>query len=178
MRKRSQCWTGIILAAAVAVVAAWSSNGWAAQAQRIGIVDMQQVLNQSARGKAVKQKLDQERLARQQEVEARQLDLQKMRADLEKQASVLSEQARRERTEVLQRKVRDIQRLVEDANRDFEKRVQDAEMEVTREILSVVQEFGKDQGFTAILERSVLLHFSPAADVTLEIIKRYDARQK
>ena len=169
----------VLLAVALIGLTGWpAAAGEAAQPVRIAVVDMQQILNQSARGKAAKQKLDQERTARQRELETRQQDLQKMQAELEKQAPVLSEQAKRERSETLQRKARDIRRLAEDANRDFEKRVQEMEMEITREIIVVVQEFGKDQGYTAVLERSMLLHASPSADVTAEVIKRYDARQK
>jgi len=170
--------TAILAVGALAGLLAFGATGWAAQPSRVGVVDMQQVLNQSSRGKAMKQKLDQERAGRQREGESRQQDLQKMQAELEKQAPALSEQARRERTESLQRKVRDIRRLVEDANRDFEKRVQDAEMEITREIIGVVQEYGKDQGFLTIMERSTLIYYSPTADVTSEIIKRYDGKQK
>jgi outer membrane protein len=160
-------------------LAAWpAAAGEAAQSVRLAVVDIQQILNQSARGKATKQKLDQERNTRQREMETRQQELQKMQAELEKQAPVLSEQAKRERTETLQRKARDIRRLLEDASRDFDKRVQEAEMEITREIVAVAQEFGKDQGYTAVLERSMLIHFSPAIDVTAEVVKRFDAKQK
>jgi outer membrane protein len=167
-----------LLGGLLAGLGVWTAPAGAAQAVRIAVVDMQQVLNQSTRGKAAKSKLDQERSGRQREVEARQQELQKMQAELEKQGPVLSEQARRERTETLQRKARDIRRLVEDVSRDFEKRVQEIEMEITREIFGVVQEFGKDQGFTTIMERNTLLYYSAAVDVTAEIIKRYDAKQK
>jgi outer membrane protein len=155
----------------------WAPPGQAGQATqtvRIGVVDMQQVLNQSERGKATKQKLDQERDARQKDLDARQQEVMKMQADLEKQAPVLSEQAKREKGEVLQRKVRDIRRLAEDANRDFEKRLAETEAELTREIVKVVQEYGKDQGYSIILERSMLPFVAPAADVTGDVIKRYD----
>jgi outer membrane protein len=180
MRARIRCGIrAVALVVAAAGLFAWAApSAEGAQAVRLAVVDMQQVLNQSVRGKAAKQKLDQERTARQREVEARQQELQKMQAELEKQAPVLSEQARRERSETLQRKERDIRRLLEDANRDFTKRVQDAEMEITRDIVLTVQEFGKDQGYTAILERSMLIHFSPAVDVTPEVIKRFDGKQK
>jgi len=169
-------------AAGAAAVAGLLLFGWAlpgqagqaAQTIRIGVVDMQQVLNQSERGKATKQKLDQDRDARQKELDARQQEVMKMQADLEKQAPVLSEQAKREKGEALQRKVRDIRRLAEDANRDFEKRLGETEADLTREIVKVVQEYGKDQGYSIVLERSMLPYVSPAADVTPEIIKRFD----
>jgi outer membrane protein len=152
---------------------------WAAQAGlRIGVVDIQQVLNQSQKGSAMKQKLDQERAGRQRELDAKQQEVMKLQAELDKQAPLLSEQAKRERSEALQRKVRDVRRLAEDANRDFDKRVREAEVDITREIFAVIQEYGKDQGFSLIMERSTLVFTTPAVDITAEVIKRYDAKQK
>jgi outer membrane protein len=174
-----------VAAAAVAIgvfVLGWAVPGPAAQAVRIGVVDVQQVLNQSKRGLAAKQKLEQERMARQRDLDARQQEAAKLQAELEKQGPVLSEQAKREKTETLQRKVRDIRRLAEDASRDFEKRVLEAEVDITREIFSVIQEYGRDQGFSLILTREpragTVAFNSSAIDITAEIIKRYDGKQQ
>lgn len=171
-------WGGMTAAAAWLLLLGWGTPGWAAQPVRIGIVDVQQVLNQSQKGMAVKQKLDQERVARQKELDARQQEVMKLQAELEKQAPVLSEQAKREKSETIQRKTRDARRLAEDANRELEKRVREAETDITREIFGVIQEYGKDQGYTVILERNSVVFGAPAVDVTTEIIKRYDAKQK
>jgi outer membrane protein len=154
------------------------ASAGAAQGGKLGVVDIQQVLNQSQRGVAYKQKLEQERAARQRELDAKQQELTKLQAEFEKQALLLSETAKREKQEALQRRVRDARRMLEDVNRDFEKKVRDAEAEVTREILAVVQEYGKDQGFSLILERSTMLYAGQTADITPEIVKRYDAKQK
>lgn len=167
-------------AAAGLLLLGWVAPGWAAQALRVGVVDVQQILNQSERGMAIKQKLDLERATRQKELDARQQELTKLQAELEKQAPVLSEQAKREKSEVIQRKTRDARRLAEDANRELEKRVRDAENEITREIVAVIHEFGKDQGFTLILERerSAVVFSSASVDVTAEVIKRFDVKPK
>jgi outer membrane protein len=111
-------------------------------------------------------------------LDARQEEVMKLQAEFEKQAPLLSEQAKRERSEALQRKVRDVRRMAEDANRDFDKRVREAEVDITREIFGLVQEYGKDQGFSLILERSTLIYATPAVDITAEVVKRYDAKQK
>ena len=39
-------------------------------------------------------------------------------------------------------------------------------METTREIFAVIQEYGKDQGFSVILERSSLIFSAASVDVT------------
>lgn len=177
MSERS--WGAVILGAAVVACLTWATPGRAAsQALKIGVVDVQQVLNQSQRGMAVKQRLEQERAGRQRDIDARQQDLQKLQQDLEKQAAVLSEQAKREKREALERRVRDVRRMAEDANRELEKRVREAEVEITREIFGVIQEYGRDQAYSAILERSNIVFASQAVDITPEIIKRFDAKAK
>ena len=165
-----------ILGVCVAFVLAWAEMVWAAQPIKIGVVDVQQVLNQSQRGQAVKQKLEQERVGRQKELDARQQELVKLQQEYEKQAPVLSEQAKREKKEAVERRFRDARRVAEDANRDFEKKVREAEMETTREIFAVIQEYGKDQGFSVVLERSSIVFGAAAVDVTADIIKRYDGK--
>jgi outer membrane protein len=150
----------------------------AAQVNKVGVVDIQQVLNQSQRGTGFKQKLESERAARQRELDAKQQELTTLQAEYEKQAPLLSEAAKREKQEALQRRLRDARRILDDVNRDFEKKVRDAEAEVTREILVVVQEYGKDQGYSMIMEKSTLLYTGQAVDITPDIIKRYDAKQK
>lgn len=171
---------GIPLAAASLCLLAWygPTHAAATQALKVGVVDVQQVLNQSQRGQAVKGKLDQERAGRQKDLDARQQELAKAQTEFEKQAPVLSEQAKRERADALQKKIRDVRRLAEDANRDLEKRVREAEMDVTREIFVVIQEYGKDQGFSLVLERSSIIYSAATVDVTSEIIKRFDAKGK
>ncbi len=168
-----------IFAFAWLVFLSWGTHGLAAQAAvRIGVVDMQEVLNKSQKGLAVKQRLDQERANRQKDLDAKQQEVMKLQAEFEKQAPLLSDQAKREKSEAIQRKTRDAVRVAEDANRDMEKRLREAELDISREILGVVQEYGKDQAFTVILERGMLPYVGPAVDITGEIIKRYDAKQK
>ena len=172
-------WRATIVVVAWLALLGWGTPGWAAQAGvRIGVVDMQEVLMKSQKGMAVKQKLDQERAARQKDLDAKQQEVMKLQAEFEKQAPLLSDQAKREKSEAIQRKTRDTVRIAEDANRDFEKRVRETEMDITREIFGVIQEYGKDQGYTIILERGMVVFGAPAVDITSEVIKRYDAKQK
>jgi len=170
----------IALALIWLVLLGWTTSALAASQApvRIGIVDVQNVLNQSQKGIAAKQRLDQDRAVRQKELDARQQEVMKLQAEFEKQAPLLSEQAKREKSEILQRKGRDAARIAEDANRDLEKRVRQAEADIGREIIAVIQEFGNDQGYTIILERSATFFNAPAIDITAEIIKRFDAKQK
>jgi outer membrane protein len=168
----------VAVLAAGALLGAWGAPGQAAQGVKIGVVDVQQVLNASQRGIAIRQRLDQERAGRQKELDAKQQELLKLQQELEKQAAVLSEQAKREKRESLERRVRDVRRMAEDSNRELEKRIREAEVEITREIFAVIQEYGRDQAYSAILERSNIIYAAQAVDLTPDIIKRFDAKAK
>jgi outer membrane protein len=173
-------WGVAVTTVAWLAVLGWAGPAWSAQAIRIGVVDVQLVLNQSERGKAAKQKLDQEMAARQKDLDTKQQEVMKLQADFEKQAPLLSEQAKREKSEAIQRRIRDVRRMAEDANREIDKRVREAEMDVTREIFAIIHEYGKDQGYTLILtpDPRTVAYSSSTVDITPEIIKRYDAKQK
>jgi len=170
-----------VMMLAVGLVLLWgwgASSSAAQQGVKIGVVDVQQVLNQSQRGLALKQKMEQEVAGRNKDLEVRQQEVIKLQAEFEKQAPVLSEQAKREKSESIQKKVRDVRRMAEDAGRDFEKRLRETEMETTREIFGVIQEYGKDQGYSLIFERNSIVYSSTAVDLTAEIVKRFDTKGK
>ena len=176
---RARRWV-MMWGAGLILLMGWGVTSWAAQAQglKIGVVDVQQVLNQSQRGIALKQKLDQELAGRQKEFQGKEQEIVKLQTEFEKQSPVLSEQAKREKSEGLQRKIRDVRRMAEDAQRDFEKRLRETEMETTREIFLVIQEYGKDQGYSLVFERNSIVYSSGAVDLTAEIVKRFDAKGK
>lgn len=176
---RARRWV-MMWGAGLILLLGWGVTSWAAQGQglKIGVVDVQQVLNQSQRGVALKQKLDQELGGRQKEFQGKEQEIVKLQTEFEKQAPVLSEQAKREKSEALQRKIRDVRRMAEDAQRDFEKRLRETEMETTREIFIVIQEYGKDQGYSLVFERNSIVYSSGAVDLTAEIVKRFDAKGK
>lgn len=159
---------------------------------KIGFVDVQKVLNESAKGKEAKGKLEKERDAKQQEIRAREQEIRaqqeqikKLEADLQKQAPVLSEAARKERQDAITRKIRDVgrvvedlRRLFEDSNRDLQKRETDLLNEILREIRKVVVAYGKEQAYTLILEaQSGIIYASQGADLTDEILAAFN-RQK
>lgn len=173
-------WRGGVAAGLTALGVLVAAGFAAAQenALKIGFVDIQKVLNESAKGKEAKAKLEKERDAKQQEIRAKEEDIKKVEADLQKQGAVLSEAARRERQEAINRKIRDLRRLFEDFNRDLQKRETELLNEILREIRKLVVAYGKEQQYTLILEaQSGIIYASQGADLTDEVLAAYN-RQK
>ena len=150
----------------------------AAEVMRLGVVDMQAVISQSARGQRARAQLQAETDAKQKDMSAREEEVRKLQADLERQKAVLSPAALREKEEAIQRKVRDIRRIAEDGNRDLQKRETELVADIQRDILQVVADYGKEKGYSVVLERSVggVMFVGDRADLTKEIIERFNAK--
>jgi Skp family chaperone for outer membrane proteins len=176
-------------------IAIWLSLFGVAQAQKglkVGVVDLQAVLDSSVRGKAAKDRLKDLGLKLQEEIkdkrqtkEEREQELQKLRTELRSQGLVLRKKAQEEKSEDFRKQVRELKRFIDDTNRFIEDATQEfREKEVRetqrllQEIRDVVQEVGKQQKYSLILEgnegAALVLYFSSTVSLTPEIVQRYD----
>lgn len=174
------CGRGLMAAGLVALAALGAPGSGAAQENtlKIGFVDVQKVLNESARGKEAKGRLEKERDAKQQEIRGKEEEIKKLEADLQKQGAVLSEAARKERQEAINRRVRDLRRLFEDFNRDLQKRENELLSEILRDIRKLIVAHGKEQHYTLILEaQSGIIYASQGADLTDEVLAAYNQQK-
>jgi outer membrane protein len=164
----------------------------AQRALKAGVVDLQAVLDGSVRGKAAKDRLKVTGTQLQEEIKAkrefkeeREKELQKLRSEIQSQGLVLSEQARVDKEENFRKQVRELKRFIDDTNRFIEDATQEfreREARETRllllEVRKVVQEMGKQDGYSLILEgnesAAVVLYFHNTIDMTPKVIHRYD----
>ncbi|GIX46418.1 MAG: outer membrane protein [Candidatus Tectimicrobiota bacterium] len=164
-----------------------------AEAQlKIGVVDLQAVLDNSIRGKAAKEqlrelgrKLQEEIQTKREFKEQREKELEKLRSEIRSQGLVLSEQARLAKEEEFRRQVRELKRFIADTNRFIEDALQEFREKEAREtqrliaeIRQVVQDLGKREGYSLILEgnetTAVVLYYGKAVDLTQKVIQLYD----
>jgi len=161
----------IVLLTVVAVPTAM-----AADAMKIGYVDLQKALNLSAAGKAAKEKMKAKFKDYDADVQKRQEELKKLKDDLEKQALLLSAEARAAKERDYQQKVKDYQRLTKDIQEELQQTDADYTRKILEEIFKVVQQIGKQDGYTMILEKteSSILYASDGIDMTDRLIQAYD----
>ena len=144
----------------VGIAFIFSSGAWA-EGPKIAYVDLQREKNE-------KQKVIEEK--------ERQIDA--LKAEIEAKKTVLSEEALQKKQEDLDRLMRDLKRFVQDANEELQKKQQQYTNKILSELVQVVQELGKQEGYTFIFERvpAVLLYVDEGLDLTDEIIKIYDEK--
>ena len=163
-----------------------------AQGLRIGVVDLQAVLDGSVRGKAAKERLKELGDQLQREIQAKrefkerkEEELQNLRSEIQRQGLVLSEQARMGKEEEFRKSIRELRRFIDDTNKFIDDATQEFREKEVREtqlllvdIRDVVREVGASGQYTIILEgndsAALVLYIEPAVDLTEEVIQRFD----
>jgi outer membrane protein len=174
------------------VVALGLSMAETAQAQKIGVVDLQAVLDQSVRGRSAKDRLRDLGDRLQQEIKSKlefkrqkEEELQKLQTEFRTQKDLLTEQARAAKDEDYRRRARELKRFIDDTNRfteDATQEFREREIRETQALLlivrKVVQEIGEREGYNLVFEgnenTAVVLYFNKAIDITPKIVQRFD----
>jgi outer membrane protein len=169
-------------------------HAWAGQASpsalKVGIVDLDRALKESASGKQALASLKQFRDKvvkdindKKRQKDAKETTLRDLQTELTSQSMVLSDTAKRDKEETYRRQVRDLRKFIDDSNRfieESERELREREAELTsrllRDLLEIVRAVGREESFTIIFERNdrVLLFVADFVDLTEKIIKRFD----
>jgi outer membrane protein len=163
-----------------------------AQAQKVGVVDLQAVLDQSTRGRSAKDRLRDLGDRLQQEIKSKlefkrqkEEELQKLQSEFRSQKDLLTEQARAAKDEDYRRRARELKRFIDDTNRFTEDATQEFREREVREtqalllaVRRVVQEIGENEGYQMVLEgnenTAVVLYFNRSIDMTPKVVQRFD----
>lgn len=164
----------VLLAAGVLAASALAGT---AQAPKVGVLDSQKVLENSAEGKRVIAQLAERDKALQAAVAKIDEEVRQLENRLSTQAATLSAQAAEDLSVQLERKRTERTRAAEDARREMQALQLRLFQKVQDELLPLIEQLGKDQAYDMILDlaKSGLVYMTPATDVTAEVIKRYDA---
>jgi outer membrane protein len=146
---------------------------------KLGIVDLQRALNESKAGQRAKEQFKGEFEKMQESLKREKEALDRLKDELDKKSLVLKEDERKSMSEEFERKRRDLRRKLEDSDADLRKRDSELTAEILRQLAEVIQEIGKRDGYTAILENSAssVLYGDKSVDMTDEVIRTFDARK-
>lgn len=170
---------GSVLIIGLALCLPWSISPVAAQEQapiKIGVLDLQGVMEHSAQGKLFQAEMEKLTGAKQQEITSREKKIQDLQRELEAGASVLSDQAKREKQEEAERLIIELRRYRDDAERELESRYRRMLADVEEKILPIITAFGEENNYTLILARmqSGLVYANRSTDVTPMIVSLFD----
>jgi outer membrane protein len=147
--------------------------------EKIAIVDLQRIVNESIIGKAAKSNVEQQINKAKLKVASLKSDFEKQRADLEKQSSILSGSALEQRREALAKKQVEFQRTYQDTQQDLA-RVNDKELgKVVDQVNEIVKGLADERGYQFVFEKDKqsVLYAAPRIDITKEVIESLDKKK-
>jgi outer membrane protein len=168
--------TMLILALTAFLAAILASTGLA-QATKIAVINSQDVLERSVEGKKILTRLAERDKKNQTDVARLEEEIRQLQTRLSTQRLTLSDEAALQLNSDLDKKKKERDRFAEDAVRDLQELQFRLYSKLQSDLMPLIDQLGKEKGFDIILDlgKSGAVFFSPAIDVTPEVIKRYDA---
>jgi outer membrane protein len=159
---------------ALIVLALLAAAGPAAAQSRVGVVNFQRALLETAELKKASAALEAKYKPRQAEIERLRKELEDLQQKLQSLAGKLTPQAESEMTLQAQRKQRDLQRLSEDLQSDVDEERNDILTQAGQRMRAVINKLAEEKGLDVIIDAGNTLYFKAALDLTAEATAAYD----
>lgn len=168
-----------IFTATVLAVAMVAAATCASAEGKFGMVDLQKILILSDAGKVAKEQLGTKAAKYDTEKNAKEEELKKLKAELERQNVLLSESARAAKEKDYQQRLKEYQRFLKDAQEDLQTRNDELTNKIGEDIVKLVQEYGKKNGYTTIfIKHDAMIYVDDKIDLTDELLKQFNALRK
>lgn len=171
--------TVLLLAAAAVLILAPAS----AFAQKIGFVDIKQIIFQSEAGKKATAEFKKSFEKKKSEIQKREAELKRDKEKLEQQqsAGILKESALKQLEHDYQAKYREYQRFVSDANEELTRKDQELAKRLVPEVYKVVDKIGERDGYSLILDVNnpvVVYHSKGGNNLTNRVLTEFNKTHK
>lgn len=143
-------------------------------------VDLQEVAQSSAQGKAFNSKVQALQEQKVKELQDKNKALQAAQEKLEKGATVLNDAARAGLQAEIEKQQRDIQRFTEDAQQEIQMLTQQLQQEFYKVLTPIIDKVAKDKQVHFIFDaqQSGLVWADPSLNLTADIVAALDASAK
>jgi outer membrane protein len=145
---------------------------------KIGYIDIQKVISESQAGKRARDRFQAQVKKAESDIMKERQDIERLKAELDKKGPLLKDDERRNIEADLQKRSVNLQRSMSDHQQELQVRNNEMMSEILKELEKIVNEVGKAEKFTLILERSQILYSDQGIDITSKVIETYNSRAK
>jgi outer membrane protein len=165
----------VVLSIALLAALLASSQPAAAQSSiKIGVFDPTRISSDTAAGQRVQGELTATRDRMQQEIVSKEQEINQLQQQLNQQALSLSNDRRTSLEIDIQRKLLALNTAKELATRELQLEVAAAEAKFNEKLFTVVEQIGRDEGFSLLFDSAAVAWAEEAIDVTSLIVERFD----
>ena len=165
-----------VLFSALAVLMMFSGTGWSADVAKIGVVDGQRVLETSSAGQAARAQIKESYKRMEEDMKKRGAEFEELKKQFERNAMVMSQEKREDSQREMQIKQLDLQQLGKKYSADLKELEQKLTDRIQKDVLDLVAEVGKGEGYLLIVNKPAVLYNPTAIDITDKLIQKYNAK--
>lgn len=152
----------------------WSTKPVQAEGMKIGVVDVQQVIRECAAGKDTTRRLKQKQDERTSDLGVRKSEI----AALKKSIAALDPVLEKEELDKKKAELNTKTKALKDIEARFGRQIRDINSKqsssVRNDVLRIIEQVGRKNGFALIVEKNQALFSGGAADITSQVIEEYD----
>jgi outer membrane protein len=146
---------------------------------KIGVVNIQQAIQECAEGKKEIDTLQQKFAPKQVELKQQSDDVESLKKQYQAQAEKLSDEEKSSRAKAIDTKQKALQRNYEDAQAEFQQAEQDVINRIGSKMVAVLEKYANGNGFAVVLDvsnpqTSPVLWATQGTVITKELVDAYD----
>ena len=150
--------------------------GLAQEKVKIGFIDIQRAISESHAGKKARERFQAQVKKAEGDLLKEKSEVERLKSELDKKAQLLKEDEKRNMELDLQKRYVNYQRAMQDYQQELRMRENEMTGDILKELEKIVNEVGKAEKFTLILERSQILYSDQGIDITNKVIELYNGR--
>ena len=147
----------------------------AADVAKIGVIDLQKILEASSAGKSIQAELKKEKDTLESDLKQKGEEIEKIRKRLERESMVMSKEMRDEKEREQRIKINDFKTLQKKYRSELQKVEVKLMNQLKTDINDIVQEIGKKEGYLLIINKFGVLYSPGSIDLTDTLIKKLNA---
>lgn len=151
------------------IVAVVGINSQAADAPKIGVIDMKKVLSTSTAGQKAQSVVEEKMKSLQGTLKKDENDLVALQKEMEKKGSAWTDAVKQEKAKAFQKKGKEFQEKQENANNELKKVREENVNPILKKLEEIVEKVAKNDGYSLILPRNVVLFSSETTDISDKI---------
>lgn len=145
---------------------------------KIGIIEVQKIVQESAVGKESLARVQKVQQAKQDELAKRQKELRDLEQKIQDQGKALSEDAMEKLQKDYQAKALDLKRFQDDAQRELEESQRKELGDLEKRIMPVINEVAREQGYALVFNKfnsGLLFADDKSVDLTEAVITKFNS---
>ena len=146
--------------------------------ERVGIIDLSEVLRQSQATINVRDLLDEKRAEFQEQFAAREVQLLSREKSLKSKRDIMSKEAYEVEVRLFQDEVAKVQREIQQKRKSLDNAFQQAQDKLRNLAIEIVGDLAKEQKLDLVANRSNVLVFRNQLDLTKTVLVRLNERTK